>query len=271
MVTIFRTDPDFEFRNDYDHFREVYYKNEPFTGTLVDRVEVIEYLDGVIHGTYVCKYPSGVLETQSIFDNGELLVSTSYFEDGKIKSRTYNGSFKRWNERGILMVNNDEHYFENGRIRILYGHPSDNFGVKFFSPDGDLVYTQEKDYYTHDKSTRKVTYNDDLMRKWYYDLLYHVGEESDHSETHRLHQIWMWFWEIFDRDPHEYFQIVKRLLTHPDEKVVKGICSIIAIHKFHRYIDPENESNRKAYELIREYTAYHDGREADRETKKVNW
>ena len=115
---------------------------------------------------------------------------------------------------------------------------------------------------------RIIDYDHDLMHEWYYELLNKIIK--DDSENHRVHHIWMWFWEVFKQDQKKYFKVVNNLLVHPDEEVVKCIASIIASHRFHPYIQSENKENSKSYELIREYTKYQDEKFPDRETKRVD-
>jgi len=113
-----------------------------------------------------------------------------------------------------------------------------------------------------------MDYNHVLLDKWHYELLNKIIEDS--SEIKRVHHIWMWFWEVFKQDINKYFKIINKLLVHPNEEVVKCIASIIAIHRFHKYIDSENKGNLKAYELIKKYTKYQDENFPNRESIKVN-
>ena len=80
----------------------------------------------------------------------------------------------------------------------------------------------------------------------------------------------MWLWELFEVDQTQYFEVINKLLEHPDDKVLEGIANIIAHHKFVSYIEPENEMNMKAYKLINKHAIICDNNDSNRITRKVN-
>lgn len=267
MTTTFE-DQNIECRNEYDSLVDVYYKGEAFSGTIVDGLETISYKDGKVHGQYSIHFNSGQLRSDEIYENGEIVSSTTYYENGHKETELQNGSYYKWTDKGVLIQKGKEHYFENGKIRILYGNENDDFAIKYFTPEGDWIYTQRKDVWIDNSYERIIDYNYGLMYKWYFELLNKII--IDDSENHRVHHIWMWFWEVFKKDQNKYFELVNKLLSHPNEEVIRNIAGIIAIHKFHPYVLQENENNRNVYVFIKEFTKYQDEKFPNRETKTVS-
>lgn len=265
MITTF-ANPDIECRNEYDVFLDVYFKGLPFTGTIRDGQETIRYKDGKIHGQYIILYPNNELKSDEYYENGEFLSSREFYQSGQLKCESLNSHIKKWNEEGVLIQMNGEHYFENGKLRILSGGDLDDFAFKYFTPDGEWIYTQRKDVWIDSQYKRVIDYDHELMYKWYYKLLNKIA--SDESESNRIHHIWMWFWEVYNQDRNKYFTILNNLLNHDDLDVLRKLANIIAVRKFHPYLNKENERNHKAYQLIKESTDYHNNRDENRSLKK---
>jgi len=271
LPTIMKTtfdDPNIECKNEYDSLVDVYFKGKPFTGTIVDGLETINYKEGKVHGQYTIHFDSGQLRSDEVYENGEIVSSITYYENGQKETELLNNSYYKWTQDGTLIQKDKEHYFENGKLRILRGKEKDSFAFKYFTPNGDLIYTQRKDVWVDNHYERVIDYNHDLMFEWHFELLNKII--TDDSENQRVHHIWMWYWEVFEQDQEKYFEVVNKLLVHPSEEVVKCIASIIAIHRFHPYIQSENEKNSKAYEFIRDYTKYQEEKFPNREVKKVS-
>lgn len=266
MTTTF-DDPNIVCRNEYDSLEDVYFKDKPFTGTIVDDLDTINYKDGIVHGQVTSRYRSGQLSSVETYENGDVVCRTTYYMNGQKETEFLNGSYYNWTNKGVLYKKDNEYYFENGKLRSLNGNEDDNFKVKHFTPEGDLISTERKDVRVNDQSERIIDYNHDLMYEWYYKLL--NIDIAGHSEYHLKTHVYMWFWKIFEQDQEKYFKIVNTLLTHPMEEVVKRIALIIAVHRFHPYIQSENHDNSKAYQFIKEYTEYQDSMPPDRKTKRV--
>lgn len=267
MLTTF-DDPNIECGNEYNRLVEVFYNGKPFTGTITDGLEIINYKNGIAHGNYKIYFNSGRLRSDEFYENGVIVSSITYYENGVKETQLLNGSYLKWTDKGILIQKDKEYYFENGKLRILTGTENDDFAIKYFTPKGDWIYTQRRDIWVNNGYKRIIEYNHDLMYTWHYELLNKVI--VDDSENHRVHHIWMWYWQVFEQDQNKYFELVNNLLKHPDEDVCKTIASIIASHKFHPYIKQEDKYNRITYAYIRQYTKYQDETFPDRVTKKVN-
>jgi len=253
-----------EFRNEHDMFNSVFYKGQPFTGVFEDGLEIITYQNGIAHGEYILYYENGNLQAKEIYNQGKTIESEWYHENGVLSSK-FNNNFKytRWNDNGIIVQKENKHYFQNGQV----SHINRPDLVTFYSPDGNEIYRKINSKSEEGKHKTDLTYNDELMRKWYYKLLNEIPFE--HSDGNRIHYIYMWFWEVFRVDQTEYFKIINRLLSHPNKNVIVVISNIIALHNFHKYIESENDSNKEAYKLIRENTLRHDKRDKNRKVIKV--
>ncbi|MEP5254572.1 MAG: hypothetical protein ABJQ39_05880 [Winogradskyella arenosi] len=139
--------------------------------------------------------------------------------------------------------------------------------MQHFSPNGDLLATELKPTTSDPNTDIRLEYNHNGMYNWYFELL--NIEMAGTSENHLNQFIWNWFWYIFDNNPTEYFKIINTLLGHPNEKVLKFIAQIIALHRFQPYI-PECQTNSKVYKFIRAFTSDLDEKFPERRTKIVN-
>lgn len=268
-ITLSLSDPNIEYKNDYDTFVDVYYKGEPFSGILKGALTTIHYKNGNAHGNYTAYYKEGGIQTQQTLENGTVVFSQRFYKNGQLKAKLANGLLQRWHSDGVLIQKGNEHYFKNGALRMLYGDKNDDFKIKYFSPNGEWLYTQVKDVLTENKTyERVVTYNHELLQQWFPTLLNEVVR-NDLSEKNRIHHVWMWIWELFKHNPIEYFKTLNKLLEHPNKTILEKVAKIIAYHKFHPYIQKENKNNQKAYQLINEYTANYDKRNPKRICRKV--
>lgn len=282
---IFSSNPEYtnlEYRNEYDLFREVYYKGEPFTGIICDGeqlTEQTEYRDGNAHGEYVVKYKSGKIHTLAKFEEGEQIQSKSYYESGNILECEDQKEYRVWSENGQLAYELDlieivhKSYFNNGQLKSI----SKNNTTEYYSRNGDLVMIFPPDKYIDGHYVREINYKDHVLIENYSELLnkdFHELEKLNQtyqsSENHYRHLIWMWFWQVFDKDLNLYFTIVNNLMKHPDREVISEIANIIAIHRFEPYIDKENVENALCYALIKEKREYQDRNFPDRDYKRVN-
>jgi antitoxin component YwqK of YwqJK toxin-antitoxin module len=275
MIVITSNNPNLKYHDDYDFFREVYYKNEPFTGTIKDANEETDYVGGMANGKNITTYENGQINTTAIYKNGALVHLKSFYKTGQPRRETTIKEGKMWDQNGNLLnefnENFTKNYFSTGELKSIYDHKNEEWRIKYYSKKGELIATQFSDKYTVNY-TRKVVYEYAALLNNYLDLL-EQGEEEleyDTGESHRVHIIWMGFWDIFDKDPKQYFEIVNHVIQHKSLKVIEAIARIIAIHKFEPYIEKQNEKNSACYQLIEYFREIQDKSYPDREYKKVN-
>lgn len=274
MQTLRTDDSRITFRNEYEPLFDVFFNGERFNGILKDEWEQTAYKNGIANGESFCFFKSGEIRENNFYENGELLRTKRFYENGILMSnltiKPY--SYKVWNINSILTRENNTFYYNNGKIRKILGDDqADNFSVKVFSKNEQPIYTVEKDIWIENKLVRNVTYYDNELNNCYFDALIEENPElSDTAEKNDTHQIWMWFWKVFESNCDKYFEIADRLMTHPEIQVQKTIANIIALNKFHNYVSNPNSENSNCHELIKEYSKYHDEREPDREIKQPN-
>lgn len=267
-------DPDILY--DDEKTRLVFYKNEKFTGILEDEWEYNTYKDGLLHGKQMTFYKNGQVNAVTYFDKGDFLSSSTYFDNGQLSSEQEEKNIMVWNLDQDVVRKNRIYYFKTGEIKMVEGNEKDLFASRYYTRKGGLICTQEKDVWEDGKYKRDITYNEDLMFEHYAELLVYENKELEHlhlygsAESQRTHHIWKWFWQVAEKAPHKYIEIVNVLLKHPDETIRGIIASTIAINRFHPYIEPENKYNTEAYALIRQSTKYQDENFPDREVKKLN-
>ncbi|PHN08476.1 hypothetical protein [Flavilitoribacter nigricans] len=258
-------DANFEFRNEYNRFNSVFYKGEPFSGTFEDGNESIQYKNGAAHGTYIIKFDNGNLQAKEEYEEGNCIGGEWYHENGKLSTKwSENFEYTRWNAEGILVQKKNVYYFQNGQI----SHIQNDQTIVYYSPEGDEVYRRGIGKTNEGKHIQNVEYNHLMMDKWFYELLKEVPCEN--SDGNRIHWIHRWTWEIFEKDQKRYFEIVSKLINHPNEKVRIHYCNLVALQKFVDYLEPENESNREAFRLIKANLEKHDKINPNRKTKEVN-
>ncbi len=276
MKIITSTDPDLEYRNEYDLFRDVYFKGEPFTGIIKDEdsySEQTEFLNGKANGQYICKFKSGETHSVAHYQNGEEIWSKSYYESGHLYEVSDQEQSKLWSESGQLAYEWDlkadirKTYFKDGQLKSL----SRNITTEYYAQDGALAMIFPPDKYIDLHYVRKIDYKDEVLLRNYSDLLNKefpglekLSQTYRSLENHCRHLIWMWFWEIFDKDQRQYFTIINNLMKHPDKDVVDSIAGIIAIHRFEPYIEKENAENAACYKLIKKHRKYQDQNFPDR-------
>jgi antitoxin component YwqK of YwqJK toxin-antitoxin module len=271
MQTLNTDDKDIEYRNEYNLLVDVYYKGEKFTGILKDEWEQTGYKEGLVHGESISFFKSGKVREISSYKHGEHLKTTKLFENGVLNSEMVFEpySYKVWNINSTLVRENNIFYYTNGNIRKVFGdNRFDNFIMKGYAKNTQLMYTVEKDVWIDNKIVRNVTYEDNVLFDCYFDSLIEENPElADTEEKNDTHQIWMWFWTIFDKDKSKYLDIVNKLMTHPSKEVIDTIANIIASHKYHKYIAKETNENTECYKLIKEQTIYQDKNFPNRQIK----
>lgn len=280
MKIILRTDPKLEYRNESDLFIDVYYDNSPFTGIVEEELEQTEYIDGYAHGKYILKYKDGIIDTESIYEKGEEIESESFYQTGEKKSIINAKECKLWSKTGILLLEIDfisgirKSYFLDGTLKSHSNKNDESYIAKYYNKQGNWIFTQ----LPHDMEKLKtvVNYNDKEIIVCYFDLIakeklpeLEYNELFQQDENQRLHLIWMWLWDVFDENKKLYFSIINDLMTHSDVDVLKNIASIIAIHKFEKFVENKNEMNAACYSFIEEYRAYQNKYHPNRELKKV--
>jgi hypothetical protein len=274
MQTLQTDDSRITYGNENDHLVAVFLNGERFTGILKDEWEQTEYQNGMANGESLCFFETGEIRENNFYKNGELLTTKRFYENGSLMSylTTKPYSYKVWNINSILVRENNIFYYNNGEIKKIFGNNQiDDFSVKAFAKNGQIIYTVVKDIWIDNKIVRNVVYNDNELHNCYFDALIEENPElADTEEKNDTHHIWMWFWKVFESNFDKYFEIVDRLMTHPEIEVQKTIANIIALHKFHNYISNQNSENSSCYEIIKECSKYHDEREPNREIKQPN-
>lgn len=264
-MEITREDPNIEFRNEYDRFNSVFYEGKPFTGNFLDGNESTSYKNGVAHGTYIVKFDNGNLQAKEEYQNGNCIRGEWYHQNGQLSTKWSDDfEYTRWNEEGVVVQKKNINYFPNGRISYILNDQT----TVFYSPKGDEVYRIENGKTIEGKHYTNILYNDQMMDNWYFELLNEIPHEN--GDGRRIHWIYMWTWEVFNRDQKRYFEIVNKLINHPNENVKGHFCNLVALHKFSDYIEPENELNKDLYVLIKENIDRHDRLNPNRKTKEVN-
>ncbi len=261
MIITNSNDPKIEYRNEYDYLEQVYYLNKPFTGKIIDKNEETEYHNGTVCGEYIRKYDDGTIREHEFYDNGEFIKAKHYHPNGLLKYENNRVTYyKKWDLKGNLICEFSNgskcNYYSNGNIQSISLTNNDSgWSFKFFTEDNKLMYSKIR--LREDKESQPfILYDHELMFERYFELLNIekrelIDDESIGVLKTGMDFIWDWLWYLFDQDQQSYFDIVNKLLCHPNEGVVDRITRIIVLHNFQPYINKENTENQKAYKLIK--------------------
>ena len=273
--------PELEYKNEYDLFNDVYYKGIPYTGKILSSnpKEETTYRNGKANGDSMVYYKDGTLREHEIYNDGKFVRGTGFYPNSsKMKENSEKG-FCYWNLEGTIVskleFGKQYAYYSTGQMKSFSDKENNElWQTKYYSKSGEILFTLMKDQYINGTIDRKVEYNDMLMEDNYFELVAFENaelknESINYIESNRIHHVWMWFWKVLDKDPRKYFQIVNQLIKHEDKDVLNTIANIVALHKFHKYIEQKNFENEKAYELINSRTEYHDDRDPNRSVKTV--
>ncbi len=74
-----------------------------------------KFIDGITHGILTAWNEDGTKQSESYFDNGEEVVATSYFPDGKVEDRTYQLPHKNNGTNSGLVFTKPHNNFRGGR------------------------------------------------------------------------------------------------------------------------------------------------------------
>jgi hypothetical protein len=263
-MDVLKGDKHIEFRNEYDHFKSVYYKGQLFSGVFIDDNERISYKNGLADGEYLVNYDDGSIQAIEIYKEGEVIASEWYYRNGKLSSKwNENFVFTRWNEHGQKVQKDKTHYFPNGNVCYIQEPDC----ITFFTPDKKELYKRANVVSSEGKHNIVLQFNDDLMHQWYFELLQKIPNE--YNETLRKEPIYHWLWRIHKKDQELFFEMISRLLEHPNLNVVKTIANIVALHRFHDDVAAVIEENNEVRDLITELTKRHDKSNPNRDNIKT--
>lgn len=262
METLRPDDKNIEYRNEGDLLVDVYFNGEKFTGTLKDHLQQIDYKNGVVDGQLIEFFETGELRSLDLYDNGQFICNKKYYKNGNLNSETISKpySYKVWNMNSRLIREENTFYYINGQQKKIYGGNNDSFSVKAYNKTEEVIYVIQKEkYFNGEYNVNIVEYNNVALYDSYFDLLIEENPElADTEEKNDTHQIWMWFWTIFEKDKSKYLEIVNELMTHSSKEVIGTVANIIASHKYHNFVSKETLDNSECYKLIREYTISQD-------------
>ena len=245
--TIDEDDPELSFKNEEEFLRDVSYRGVPFTGLLKGRSQTTEFVNGNAHGLHLEYYKSGELGIRAAYHNGEEVESTTYHRSGQVKILQTQTQWEYWTEDGILLRESANGltrcYFRDGKLSLLYSEEEKR--TTYFSKSGTQAY-----------SNPPPAYQTEVLLEGYRDLFapeypnLRVPQNLQLEENQRVHLLWMWLWEVFDRDVESYADLVRNLMVHPSRDVVLTMANIIAHNDLDDLVGPPTPENRECFEEI---------------------
>ncbi|WPO93165.1 hypothetical protein [Chryseobacterium sp. HR92] len=185
--------------NIQDYYTYMYYKGEPFTGTLVDENTVTQFKNGNAHGKSVEYYDNGQLAEESYFDNGNYVSYKSWYLNGKMKSEWAGGkndSFEYDSDGNIILINND-FFYRNGNFRKR----NISYKTEFYNCEGEITVIIQQTLIEYEKPVFHV--NKDKLSECYVDLYFELCPYFSSYKDHLGNNIIGWFWYLLSQNEHD--------------------------------------------------------------------
>jgi hypothetical protein len=227
----------------------LFYKDTPFTGSTISQEDhtcrVIEYVNGLMEGRN-CFFSENILLSEIFYDYGYETHGKSWYENGNQESVWERYTSKIWDKNGSLFyekyvepdteASEELFYFVDGTVKFKKIVNSQVAVSEYYTPTQESIFVH-KQYFHTSPISEEISYNHDVLEKWYFNILDYENQSLDiehfpNEVNARIHLIWMWFWEIFDKDKNLFISILYKLLQHPQNSVVERCISIIAYQKF---------------------------------------
>lgn len=227
----------------------LFYKDIPFTGSTIhqedDTCRVTEYVNGLMEGRN-CFFSENTLLSEVFYDYGYETHGKTWYENGDQASIWDRFTTQIWDETGFLIYekhadpdreeSEEFSYFSNGILKFKKIKQQQLYVSEYYTPTQENIFIR-KQYFHTSPASEEIIYNHDVLEKWYFDILDYENKSLDiehfpNDVEHRMHLIWMWFWEVFNKDKNLYISILYKLLQHPQNSVVDRCMTIIAYQKF---------------------------------------
>lgn len=212
---------DFE-SNDQDFYTFMKYKGKPFTGTLKDEGEIIQFENGHANGKAEAYNTHGQLIHQDIYKDGESVSSKEWYANGQL---LYDSEFERvWDSKGVLVKDNGHWLYSNQAPKTKGNYFKE--GMVYLAPNGAKV----AESVSTDTEEDQVTYYDEVLFKWYHEILINPCPELSSSIYYTnsyTRFIWGWIWKLFLEDPQQANDVLLSISKHENVEMAKDAKEMI--------------------------------------------
>lgn len=236
---------DFEV-NYQDYYTYMYYKGEPFTGTLLDGNAIIQFKNGNAHGRSVEYYDNGQLAEESYFKNGDYVSFKSWHLNGEIKSEWSGGktdSVEHDIDGNIILKNND-FFYKNGNFRkrnIAYK-------TEFYNCEGEITVIIQQTLIEYEKPMFHI--NKEKFFKCYIDLYFELYPYISSYKDNLGDRIIGWFWYLLSQSEDDKKFAIIAINKLLNDKRNRSKYALEYILQFMNKVDLENEWRKYYSEII---------------------
>jgi hypothetical protein len=178
-----------------DYYTCMYYKGEPFTGTLVDENITTQFKNGNAHGKSVEYYDNGQLADESYFDDGNYVSYKTWHLNGNIKSECAGGkndSFE-YDIDGNIILQNNNFFYSNGNFRKR----NIPYKTEFYNFQGELIVIIQQTLSENGKPQFHI--NKEKFPECYVDLYFERYPYISSYKDHLGDYIIGWFWYLLSQ------------------------------------------------------------------------
>lgn len=182
-----------------DYYTCMYYKGEPFTGTLVDENITTQFKNGNAHGRCVEYYDNGQLADESFFDNGNYLSYTTWHLNGKIESEWPGGkndSFV-YDIDGNIILKNNNFFYRNGNFRKR----NIPYKTEFYNDKGEVIVIIQRHLIEYGKEILHI--NKEKFTECYDDLYFELYPYISSYTDNLGDSIVGWFWYLLSQSEND--------------------------------------------------------------------
>ncbi len=178
-----------------DYYTCMYYKGEPFTGTLVDENITTQFKNGNAHGKSVEYYDNGQLANESYFDDGNYVSYKTWHLNGNIKSECSGGkndSFE-YDIDGNIILQNNNFFYKNGNFRTR----NIPYKTEFYNDKGELMVVIQQHLKKYEKPLFHI--NKEKFSECYDDLYFELYPYVSSYKDNLGQSIIGWFWYLLSQ------------------------------------------------------------------------
>lgn len=185
---------DFEV-NFQDYYTCMYYRGEPFTGTLMDGNIMTQFKNGNAHGKSVEHYDNGRLADESYFEDGNYISYKTWYQNGKIKSEwlgSGNDSLE-YDIDGNIILKKNNFFYKNGNFRKR----NIPYKTEFYNYEGELLAVIQQNLTEYKKAIFYI--NKEKFIECYVDLYFELYPFISSYKDNLGDSIIGWFWYLLSQ------------------------------------------------------------------------
>ena len=245
MQEIFKyNDIDFEV-NLQDFFTCMYYKGEPFTGTLVEENSTTEFKNRNAHGKCVEYHDNGQLIYESFFEDGEYVSSKTWYPSGQIRSEWSSGkdSFD-YDIDGKVIHKNSDFFYKNGNLRKYNNRNK----TEYYNSRGELTVIIEPNSQEYQKSIFHV--NKEKLFECYSELYFELYPYISTYKDNLGGNIKGWFWYLLSQNEDDKIFAINAMIQLLNDERNRDKYDLEWILKQMDKVDLTNEWKKYYSEII---------------------